>query len=100
MVCRPAQNTFTPARTQPAWLLLLLTYSSMPHTVFFLFLQIASGGDPDGYLDFYAVHGYPIWNEPVRDMLINMFRHPKAHWNVSKPILVGEHWEQVSTASG
>jgi hypothetical protein len=62
-------------------------------------VQVASGGDPDGYLDFYAVHGYPIWDEPVRDSLINMFRHGKTHWNVSKPILVGEHWEQVSAAS-
>jgi hypothetical protein len=57
--------------------------------------QVASGGDPDGTLDFYAVHGYAIWDEHERDSLVNMFRHPKDHWKVDKPILVGEHWDQV-----
>lgn len=57
--------------------------------------QVAAGGDPDGTLDFYAVHGYAIWNEGPRDRLINMFLNPKSHWKVDKPILVGEHWEQV-----
>lgn len=57
--------------------------------------QVAAGGDPDGTLDFYAVHGYAIWDEAERDSLINMFRNPYSHWKVNKPILVGEHWEQV-----
>jgi hypothetical protein len=33
----------------------------------------------------------------VRDTNINMFLHPKAHWRNPKPILVGEHWEQVGS---
>lgn len=58
--------------------------------------QVAAGGDPDGTLDFYAVHGYAIWDEPERDHLVNMFRRPKSDFQVAdKPILVGEHWEQV-----
>lgn len=58
--------------------------------------QVAAGGDPDGTLDFYAVHGYAIWDEPERDWLVNMFRRPKSYFQVAdKPILVGEHWEQV-----
>jgi hypothetical protein len=58
-------------------------------------LQVASGGDPDGTLDFYAVHGYALWIDDKRDYMLNMFRHPKDHWQVDKPILVGEHWDQV-----
>jgi hypothetical protein len=58
-------------------------------------LQVAAGGDPLGTLDFYAVHGYAIWDENERDSMINMFIHPKSHWGTDKPILVGEHWEQV-----
>jgi hypothetical protein len=59
-------------------------------------LQVAAGGDPAGTLDFYAVHGYAIWDEHERDWLVNMFRRPKSDFQVAdKPILVGEHWEQV-----
>jgi hypothetical protein len=59
-------------------------------------LQVAAGGDPLGTLDFLQVHGYPLLDDPARDANINMFLRPKGHWNNSKPILVGEHWEWVS----
>jgi hypothetical protein len=57
--------------------------------------QVAAGGDPQGTLDFYSVHGYPIWGEPQRDIDINMFTNPKSHWCLDKPVVVGEHWDEV-----
>jgi hypothetical protein len=60
-----------------------------------LLLQVAAGGDPQGTLDFYSVHGYPIWGEPKRDVDINMFTNPKSHWCLDKPVIVGEHWDEV-----
>jgi hypothetical protein len=60
-----------------------------------LHLQVAAGGDPLGTLDFYSVHGYPIWGQPERDVDISMFTNPKSKWCLDKPIVVGEHWNEV-----
>jgi len=46
---------------------------------------IASGGDPDGYLDFYSVHYYN-W----ADTDLSPFHHPKSYWNLDKALVVGE----------
>jgi hypothetical protein len=61
---------------------------------------IAAGGDKDGYLDFYQVHGYPEWNDPVQDAKINMFLNPKDYWGLDKPLIVGEHWNEVEANKG
>lgn len=60
-----------------------------------LLLQVAAGGDPQGVLDFYSVHGYPIWGEPKRDVDISMFLNPKSRWCLDKSVVVGEHWSEV-----
>lgn len=60
-----------------------------------LVLQISAGGDRDGVLDLYSVHGYPIWGEPAQDANINMFMRPWSYWGLDKPVIVGEHWDQV-----
>ncbi|MGH7492071.1 MAG: discoidin domain-containing protein [bacterium] len=46
---------------------------------------IAAGGDADGTLDFYSVH---YWN--WMQASISSFHHPASHWNLDKPIAVGE----------
>jgi hypothetical protein len=46
---------------------------------------IAAGGDADGTLDFYSVH-YWNWMQET----ISSFHHPASHWNLDKPIVVGE----------
>ncbi len=56
---------------------------------------VAAGGDAKGTLDFYQVHGYPEWNDVAKDGLYNMFKYPKAHWRLDKPLVVGEHWSLV-----
>ncbi len=56
---------------------------------------IAAGGDPQGTLDFYQVHGYPEWNDAEKDADVNMFKLGKAHWQLDKPLIVGEHWNII-----
>ncbi|MFP4164622.1 MAG: hypothetical protein ACLFQB_14035 [Chitinispirillaceae bacterium] len=46
----------------------------------------AAGGDEDGYLDFYMGHYYPEW----QDESISPFHNPASHWNMDRPILIGE----------
>ncbi len=58
---------------------------------------IEAGGDAKGTLDFYQVHGYPEWSDASKDQLINMFKNPKATWGLSKPLIVGEHWNIVGS---
>lgn len=47
---------------------------------------IAAGGDNDGYLDFYMVHYYPEWQGES----MSPFHNPASHWNMDRPILIGE----------
>jgi hypothetical protein len=47
---------------------------------------IEAGGDPDGTLDFYSVHYYPEWF----DETTSPFHNPASHWELDKPIVVGE----------
>ena len=49
---------------------------------------IATGGDPDGYLDFYQIHFYAehFYNDT------SPFHHPASYWELDKPILIGETW--------
>ena len=56
---------------------------------------IQAGGDPLGTMDFYQVHGYPEWNDQNQDKKINMFLNPKSKWKLDKPLIVGEHWNEV-----
>ena len=46
---------------------------------------IGVGGDPQGTLDFYSVH---YWNWMQES--ISSFHHHASHWNLDKPIVVGE----------
>lgn len=46
---------------------------------------ISAGGDADGWLDFYTVH---YWN--WMSGAISAFHNPATHWNLDKPIAVGE----------
>jgi hypothetical protein len=69
-----------------------LEYENAPFSYYSDEVLIAAGGDPQGVLDFYQVHGYPEWSDFEKDGLINMFKHPKAHWKLDKPLVVGEHW--------
>jgi hypothetical protein len=47
---------------------------------------IEAGGDPDGTLDFYSVHYYPEYF----DETTSPFHNPASHWDLDKPIVVGE----------
>lgn len=47
---------------------------------------IAAGGDPDGTLDFYEVHYYPEYF----DETTSPFHNPYAHWELDKPLVIGE----------
>jgi Glycosyl hydrolases family 2, TIM barrel domain len=47
---------------------------------------VAAGGDADGYLDFYMGHYYPEW----QDATLSPFHNPASHWNMDKPVLIGE----------
>lgn len=46
---------------------------------------IETGGDTLGYLDFYMVHYYP-WAQTE----MSPFHHDKSHWDLDKPLVVGE----------
>ncbi len=46
---------------------------------------IATGGDPDGTLDFYMVHYYE-WGKTE----ISPFHHPASYWGLDKPLVIGE----------
>ena len=46
---------------------------------------IGVGGDQQGYLDFYMVHYYS-WGGTE----LSPFHNPASHWNLDKPIIVGE----------
>ncbi len=47
---------------------------------------VSAGGDSLGYLDFYQVHYYPRWYGEAH----SPFHHPASHWQLDKPILIGE----------
>jgi len=47
---------------------------------------IEAGGDADGTLDFYSVHYYP----EHFDESTSPFHNPYAHWQLDKPLVVGE----------
>eukprot|EP00198_Chlamydomonas_reinhardtii_P006358 XP_001695694.1 predicted protein [Chlamydomonas reinhardtii] len=53
----------------------------------------AAGG---GTLDFYAPHGYPYWGHDSITRLISPFHVPAQQYQLDKPALVGEFWDQVS----
>ncbi len=48
----------------------------------------ARGGDPDGYLDFYQMHYYA---EHFNNSY-SPFHRPASHWELDKPIVIGETW--------
>jgi hypothetical protein len=47
---------------------------------------IKAGGDLKGTLDFYCVHYYPEYY----DEAFSPFYNPKDHWNLDKPLVIGE----------
>ncbi|MBI5928802.1 MAG: discoidin domain-containing protein [Chloroflexi bacterium] len=47
---------------------------------------IEAGGDPDGTLDFYTVHYYPEYF----DETTSPFHNPYSHWELDKPLVIGE----------
>ncbi|MCX6127764.1 MAG: hypothetical protein NTX25_01710 [Proteobacteria bacterium] len=76
-----------------------LNYENAPLNYYSDARLIEAGGDPKGILDFYQVHGYPEWSDSKKDQLINMFKNPKSHWQVNKPMIVGEHWNIVGAGN-
>jgi len=53
---------------------------------------IAAGGDSQGTLDFYSVHYYVMNGVPQ----LSPFTHLASHWNLTKPLVVGEFgWENT-----
>ena len=47
-----------------------------------------AGGKQNGILDFYQVHFYPehLYSDE------NPFEHAASHWNLGKPLVIGEFW--------
>jgi hypothetical protein len=56
---------------------------------------IASGGDPDGVLDFFSVHYY-TGIDPSNPTSISPFHHPAVTWGLTKPIVVAEFAMQTT----
>ncbi len=73
-----------------------LGYENAPFNYYTDQRLVAAGGDPLGTLDFYQVHGYPEWSDVEKDGVLNMFKYPKKHWKLDKPLIVGEHWNIVA----
>jgi hypothetical protein len=46
----------------------------------------SAGGKDNGILDFYQVHFYPEHQTTAQ----NPFDHPFSHWNLTKPLVIGE----------
>jgi hypothetical protein len=46
----------------------------------------AAGNDNDGYLDFYMIHHYPEYEGASS----SPFKNAASHWNMDRPILIGE----------
>ncbi|MBN2424743.1 MAG: discoidin domain-containing protein [Calditrichaceae bacterium] len=57
-------------------------------------LLIAAGGDSLGYLDFYQVHYYSNFSSSE-----NVFGYPYSHWELDKPLVVGEFAAKGPNAS-
>ncbi|HYX36422.1 MAG TPA: hypothetical protein VE954_25225 [Oligoflexus sp.] len=76
-----------------------LDYAGAPFNYYTDERLVAAGGDPLGTLDFYQVHGYPEWSDAVKDGVLNMFKYPKRHWNLDKPLVVGEHWNIIGAGN-
>ncbi len=76
-----------------------LDYAHAPFNYYSDASLIAAGGDTQGVLDFYQVHGYPEWSDEAKDGLLNMFKYPKSHWQLSKPLIVGEHWNIIGSGN-
>lgn len=74
-----------------------LNEGPVPHNYYADDYLTRAGGEAGGALDFYQVHGYPWWSSGEKDMMTNMFRHEKRHWQVDKPVVIGEHWNIVAT---
>lgn len=76
-----------------------LGYDNAPFNYYTDERLIAAGGDPLGTLDFYQVHGYPEWSDVEKDGVLNMFKYPKKHWKLDKPLVVGEHWNIIAAGN-
>ncbi|HET9240799.1 MAG TPA: hypothetical protein VFO10_26275 [Oligoflexus sp.] len=76
-----------------------LGYENAPFNYYTDERLIAAGGDPLGTLDFYQVHGYPEWSDVDKDGVLNMFKYPKKHWKLNKPLIVGEHWNIIGAGN-
>jgi hypothetical protein len=76
-----------------------LGYENAPFNYYTDERLVAAGGDPLGTLDFYQVHGYPEWSDVEKDGVLNMFKYPKKHWNLNKPLIVGEHWNIIAAGN-
>jgi hypothetical protein len=50
----------------------------------------AAGGRAKGTLDFYEVHYYDNWGS--NNSVVSPFLNAAAHWNLDKPIVIGEFW--------
>jgi len=59
---------------------------------------VDAGGEPNGTLDFYMIHFYG-WNGTT----YSPFLHPCSHWNLDKPLVIGEYassdWSNSTSSS-
>ncbi|MDG5817020.1 hypothetical protein QA601_18125 [Chitinispirillales bacterium ANBcel5] len=56
------------------------------HTMYSDEALINAGGDENGWLDFYMMHYYPEWYGEN----VSPFHNPASHWNMDRPVLIGE----------
>lgn len=52
---------------------------------------IRVGGRAGGILDFYQVHYYDNWGAQGNS-IVSPFAHHVSHWNLDKPVAIGEFW--------
>jgi hypothetical protein len=52
----------------------------------------SAGGKSNGTLDFYQVHYYDNWGSVGGANSVSPFVWPASHWELDKPLMIGEFW--------
>ena len=64
------------------------------HTNYYSDSQLKTvGGKANGTLDFYQVHYYDNWGSVGGANSVSPFVYPASHWDLDKPIMIGEFWD-------